>query len=74
MSLLYIHRQGISPDLTLRENEMNATKIITNTTNSLGVKKIAKEKGWTKAESFQKVFDYVHSGSKLNIIEWLNNA
>ena len=30
---------------------MNAVKIISNTANSLWVKKIAKEKGWTKEAS-----------------------
>ena len=53
---------------------MNAVKIITNTSNSLSVKKIAKDKGWTKEQTWQKVYDYVHSRSKLSIIDWLRNA
>lgn len=53
---------------------MNAVKIITNTSNSINVKKIASEKGWDKAERFAKVQEYVFSGSKLSISEWLKNA
>ena len=51
---------------------MNAVKIISNTANILWVKKIAKEKGWTKEETFDHVWSYVHSGSKLSIGEWLS--
>lgn len=53
---------------------MNADKIIKNTANSLGMKKSAAEKGWSKAETIQKVTDYVYSGTKLNIYEWMKNA
>lgn len=53
---------------------MNATKIINNTSNSLAIKKIALAKGWDKADRVQKVTEYVYSGSKLNIIEWMNEA
>lgn len=52
---------------------MNATKIINNTSNSLSVKKIALEKGWNKADRFAKVAEYVTSGSKLSIGEWLRS-
>lgn len=53
---------------------MKAAKIIANNANSLSVKKFAKEKGWTKADRIQKVRDYVYSGSKLSMYEWMKNA
>ncbi len=53
---------------------MNAAKIISNTANSLSVKKFAREKGWTKSETIQKVTEYIYSGSKLSMYEWMKNA
>ena len=53
---------------------MNAAKIIANNANSLSVIKFAREKGWTKAKTVKKVTDYVYSGSKLSMYEWMKNA
>ena len=64
----------LSKGIRLKEIEMNAAKIIANTANSLSVKKFAKENGWTKADRIQKVTDYVYSGSKLSMYEWMKNA
>lgn len=73
---LYVRTHCYNMDL-LKRNElikMNAARIIANAANSLSVKKFAREKGWTKAESVQKVTDYVYSGSKLSMYEWMKNA
>lgn len=53
---------------------MNPSKIINNTSNSSFMKKIALEKGWNKAERFAKVSEYITSGSKLSIVDWMKSA
>lgn len=53
-------KQTETPDMTLE------SKIITNYVNGLFMKKIMKEKGWTKQQAVYAVADYISCGEKVS--------
>jgi hypothetical protein len=54
---------------------MNKTsaKVINNYANSIAMKKIINKKGWSKQDAVYALADYVTSGSKVSVYEFLNN-
>lgn len=56
--------------MNIHQTEMPArkleSKIITNYVNGLFMKKVMKEKGWTKQQAVYAVVDYISCGEKIS--------
>lgn len=51
--------------------EPKAAKVIRNTVNSLFIKAVMKQKGWTKQEATLHVTGWLTSGQKVSILDYL---
>ena len=51
--------------------EPQAVKVIRATVNGLLMKAVMRQKGWTKQEAVQHVTDWLTSGAKVSILDYL---
>ena len=53
---------------------MNTAKIVKNAVNSLVVKSIIADKGWTKQQAANHVLDFITSGTTISFYDFMLNA
>ena len=53
--------------------EPQAARVIRNAVNGLLMKAVMKQKGWTKQEATQHVTDWLTSGAKVSILDYLQH-
>lgn len=61
-------RQGVA---AAKCHEPQAAKVIRATLNGLLMKAVMRQKGWTKREAAQHITDWLTSGAKLSILDYL---